>query len=452
MRWGYRHLAVGLMGAAIMQSAQAQDNGGAEAGLTVSPGLFFEDDETRARLGFGATYKTATRTQQFTLGFDGAFDSGYDDIEDSLRSPRLTLSYGLENRNIALNTQASYRRDQIDALIFGQASQSAQTNTSLFRDDLESDFLVIGTGQRADLNTSANLTFGRAAPFGGTLSLGYRTRSYLDTVDPTLLDEETRSAGLALRFTIDPRLTARLSGNVSETDVDDPGTDQRRTSLNAGLDMAVSPLVDVSLTLGATEVISTTPLESTTNDGGSATLSATRALTNGTLSGRIDSNVTAGGRLSTFRADRAFDLRSGGQLSFGAGIGQIDNDDVQALARASWTGETQTGRYALTLNRTLAINSDGESALNSVVSLSWQQDLDRVSSFGTGLSLRDTTRLDGGADTAQANLSLSWRRDLTQNWRVRTTYTHRWSQETGSTDTDDYSVFLGFERNFQWRP
>ena len=438
MRRGRQYFAVGLVGAAIMGPVQAQDSGGTQAELTLSPGLFYEDDETRGRLGFGTTYETATRNQRFTFGFDGAFDSGYDDIADSLRSPRLTMSHGLESRTTALNTQVSYRRDQIDALVFD--------------DDLGSDFLVIGTGQRADLNSSTSLTFGRDAPFGGTVDLGYRTRSYLDTVDPTLLDEETRSAGLALRFAIDPRLTARLSGTVAETDVDGPGTDQRRTSLNAGLDMAVSRTLDASFTVGTTRITDTYPLGSETTEGGTVTLSATRALPNGTLSGRISSDVTAGGRLTTLEVDRAFDLPGGGTLGFGGGIGQIDTGDLQTQARLSWTGETPTAQYTVTLDRALAVNSDGDGAVNSRIGLSWQQDLDRVSSLGTGLSLRDTNRLDTGPDSTQANLSLTWRRDLTQDWGVRTTYTHSWSRETGAADTDDSTLFLGFERDFQWRP
>lgn len=441
------------MGAAIMQTAQAQDSGGTQIGLTLSPGLFYEEDETRARLGFGAVYETGTRNQQFSLGFDGAFDSGYDDLADVLRSPRVTLSYGLENRSTALDATISYRRDQISALVFNEISQSDQIDVLLFGDNANSDFLVIGTGQRADLNASTSLTFGREAPFGGTLKLGYRARSYLDTVDPALLDEETSSAGLSLRFVIDPRVTARLSGSIAETDVDDPGTDQRRTSLSAGLDMAVNRALDVSLDVGATQITSTTPLDAeTTEEGTSAALSATRALPNGTLSGRINSDVTVGGRLTTLQVDRALDLPRGGSLGFGGGIGQVDDGDLQALARLSWSDETPTARYSVTLDRALAVDGDGDGAVNSQLSLSWQQDLDRVSTFGAGLALRNTDRLDSGADTSRTNLSLTWRRDLTRDWGVRTTYTHSWSRETGTEDTDNYTVFLGLERDFQWRP
>lgn len=436
MRSGYKYLAAGLCSAVAMGTAQAQD-GGTQAGLTLSPGLFYEDEETRGRLGFGTTFETATRNQRFAIGFDGAFDSGYDDIADSLRTPRLTLSYGMESRATAVDAQLSYRRAKIDALVFD--------------DDLDSDFLVIGTGQRTDLNTSASLTFGRDAPFGGTFDLGYRTRAYQDTVDPTLLDEETRSAGLSLRFVIDPRLTARLSGRVSETDVDAPGTDQRRETLNAGLDMAVTPTLDASLTLGTTRITDTGPLGSDTTEGATATLSATQDRPNGTLSGSISSDVTTAGRQTTVRVDRNIDLPRG-TLGFGAGFSQLDAGDLQTLARLSWSDETPRAQYGLSLDRTLAVNRDGDSAINSQISLSWQQELDRFSNLGAGLSLRDTDRLGTGADSTQASLSLSWRRDLAQDWGLRTSYTHRWSRETGAADSDDYTVFVGFERGFQWRP
>lgn len=438
MRRGRRYLAAGLVGAVAMGTAQAQDSGGSQVGLTLSPGLFYEDDTSRARLGFGVSYDTATRNQRFSLGLDGAFDSGYDDAADSLRSPRLTMSYGLESRATAVDAQLSYRRDRISALVLD--------------DDLDSDFLVIGTGQRVDLNSSASLTFGRDAPIGGTFDLGYRSREYLDTADPSLLDETTMRAGLALRFTIDPRLTARLSGRVSETDVDGPGTDQRRTSLSAGLDVAVSPTLEAGLTLGASRITDTGLLGTETTEGATATLSATRALPNGSLSGRISTDVTAGGREISLQVDRAMDLPGGGSLGFGGGVARIDGGDVQTQARLSWADATPTARYGLTLDRALAVNREGDSAINSQIGFSWQQDLDRLSTFGADLTLRDTDRLGVGADSTQTNLSLTFRRSLTQDWDLRTTYTHSWSREDGAADTDDYTVFLGFERGFQWRP
>ncbi|MBE0414342.1 hypothetical protein [Yoonia sp.] len=437
MRRRCQYLAAGLCGAAIIGTAQAQD-GGAQAGLTLSPGLSYEDEETRARLGFGARFDSITPTQRFGLAFDGAFDSGYDDIRDSLRAPRLALTYGMESRASALDARLSYQRDRISTLVFS--------------DDLDSDFLVTGTGQRADLNASTSLTFGREAPFGGTVDLGYRSRDYQDTADPTLLDEETRSAGVALRFVIDPRLTARLGARVSQTDEDAPGTDQRRVSLNTGIDIAVNPALDASLTIGTTRITDTGPLGRDTTEGATAALSATQDMPNGTLSGRITTNVTTGGRLTTLEVDRALDLPRG-TLSFGAGLGQIDDGDLQTLARLSWREQAPRAEYGVSLDHRLAVDRDGDSAINSQISLSWQQELDTLSRFGADLSLRDTNRLDAGAaDTRQTSLSLSFRRDLTPDWGLRTSYTHRWSRETGTADSDDSTVFIGLERGFQWRP
>ncbi|MFO8126420.1 hypothetical protein [Yoonia sp.] len=437
MRKRCQYLIAGLVSFVAMGTAQAQD-AGAQVGLSLTPGLSYEDEDSRARLGFGATFDSNTRRQQFSAGFDGAFESGYDDITDSLRAPRLTLSYGIESRATAVNASLSYRRDKISALVVD--------------DDLSSDLLVIGTGQRADLDTRASLTFGRDAPFGGTFDLGYRERSYLDTVDPTLLDENTASAGLSLRFVIDRRLTATLSAQGSETDVDAPGTDLQRVSANAGLNMAVNAALTASLILGRTRITETGLLGTDTTEGGSATLSATQDMPDGAVSGRISSDVTTAGRLTTLRIDRSLDLPRG-TLNFGAGLGQLDSDDLQTLARMSWSDESPRAQYGVTVDRALAVDRDGDSAINSQISLSWQQELDQISSFGAGLSLRDTDRLDPGrADSRQTNLSLTYRRDLTQDWGLRTSYTHRWSSETGAADTDDYTVFLGFERGFQWRP
>lgn len=435
---GQEYIAAALLGAAaLVPGPAAAQDGGLSGTLSLTPGFLYEDDQSGVQLGFGASLQAQTRTQRFSLSLNGAFDSA-DRSESNLSDPRLNLSYGIENRSTALETALSYRRSDIDTLFL--------------EDDLGQEILVLDEGQREDLSVSAALSFGRDAPFGGALNLSHRQLNYLNTTDPSLLDSETQSAGLSLRFEIDRRLTATLAAQVTETDEDGLlGTDQRSESLSVGLDMLVNPALTTSIRMGPSRVTDTFGGIETVQSGFSYALSAVQALPNGTVSGQIDSSITSAGRLTTARIDRQLDLPRGA-LRFGAGLSRVNNTDTQPLVSIGWQQQTPVATFGLLLDSALAVSSDGERAINNRLSLSWTRELDSLSSISASLTVRDTDRLDPGTvDSRQASLSLSWRRDLTQDWALRTSYTHSLTREDGRPDDSDNRVFLGVERSFQWR-
>lgn len=430
------------MGAAALAASPgaAQQEGGVTAGLTLTPGVHYEDERFSPRLGFGAEVRTQTRTQNLALSFNTALD-GTDlssDLSDSLRDPRLNLSYSLENRNTAFETTMSYRRSKISRLFLAEV--------------FDEEFLVLDEGQRSDLNTTAALTFGREAPFGGVLDLRYGQIRYSGTSDPGLRNEDSRAAGLSLRFDVDRRIRMTLAARISETDVAGDGTDQRRESLSLGTELAVSPTLSTSLRIGTSRITETTGGTEQVRDGVTWGLTAEQELPNGSLSGQIDSDLTAAGRLSTARLDREMDLPRG-TLRFGGGVSQQDGGKLTPIASLRWQHAIPTASFQMSYDRSLRVTRAGESGIDNQLGLSWQQEIDPLSQLGLSMTLRQTERLDAGAsDTQQASLSLSWQRDLTQDWALRASYTHRWTRDAGSRDTRENNLFLGLERSFQWRP
>lgn len=440
MTGGQQYIAATLLGATFLGAmpTSAQE-AGLGAAATLTPGVLYEDERLRARLNFGAQITAATRNQRLALDFNGALESERGgSVSDSLRDPRLELSYGLESRQSELEANISYRRARISSLAFD--------------DDLTNDLLVIDDGQREDLNLSTALTFGREASFGGTVNLGYRQRTYLDTTDPSLEDEETRSAGVVLRFEIDKRSTVTLSGRILETQVQDTGLDQQSESLTVGVEQAVTPTLVVSASIGASRITDTIGGFQATREGASYTLSAVQEQPNGTLTGRIASDITAGGRVSTARVERRLELPLG-SLNLALGVGKAGDSTPQPLASLSWLHEMPRATFALALDQAIAVDREGERAVNSQISFNWQQELDSLTSLSAGLNLRETDRLDiGNPDSQQASLTLSLQRTITQDWALRSSYTHRRSRVSGSSDSSEDTFFLGVERGFQWRP
>jgi hypothetical protein len=441
-----QYFAATFLGAVILGTAPiGAQEGGLTAALTLTPGLLYEDEELRTSLGFSTRLDATTRNQSFMLDFSGALESGRGgSFSDSLREPRLGLSYSVESRQSALETNLSYRNARISSLGFVSGLG--------FADDLTNEFLFIGDGRREDLDVSTALSFGREASFGGTLDLGYQKLTYLDTTDPTLQNEETLSAGGTLRFEINQRSTITLTGLISETKVQDTGLDQRNESLSIGIEQAVSPTLSISTSIGTSRITDTVGGLKTTREGANYTLSAMLEQPNGTLSGRVASNITTGGRLSTARVERRIALPLGA-LSFALGVGQVDGSTAQPLANFSWQHEMPRATFSLVLDQELAVDRDGERAVNSQIGVNWQQELNSLSRLSAGLSLQETNRLDpGNPDSQQASLSVSFQRALTQDWTLRSSYTHRRSNLSDGSNSSEDTVFLGVERGFQWRP
>lgn len=440
MGWGHiNHWAILLCATALAPGTAVAQDGGLTAGLVLTPGLSWDDDELSAKLGIGVTLESNTSNQRLSFAFDGAIEEGLTgSLDDNTTDPRLDFSYGRESRNSALSFDLGYRRAEISSLTLD--------------DDLTTDLLILDDGSREDLDIATTLIFGREGPFGATLDLGYREERYIDTTDPNLLDEVTMRAALGLRFRIDPRITATLGTRVSETDVDGAtGTDSRNEAVTAGLELAVNPSLTTEVSIGYSQVTQSFGGTDTTDSGLTYALALLQERPNGTVSAQIRSEITEDGRLTEARVARSLDLTRGA-LSFGIGVSDLENQSLQPLLALSWQQELPRGAVGISLEQTVAVDTDGDSAVNRRLGVNWQQDFDRLTNLSTGLVLRDTEVLSGtGSDLQQIDLSISWRRALTPDWNMLSSYTRTLTSEKGVRDTTDNTLFFGFERGFQWR-
>ncbi|WP_287188256.1 hypothetical protein, partial [Rhodovulum sp.] len=430
--------AVGLvfMGA---QQAPAQDAaGGLVADLRFSQRLTWEDDDFYATTGIGLALTSRTRNPSFGLFLDGGLELGAEGESGvTLADPVLRLTFGHEAASSAIDLSLRYRESDVDTLfeedVFGQ------------------DVLVFDEGTRKDLSTSLGFVFGRDAPFGGSLDLGYSTRRYSGTSDPSLLDEDRTSAALALRFDIDPRIRASLRASVAETDRDGAGRDIRNESLGAGLDLSVTQTLTAGLFLGRTRVVESGAGPRSVEDGLAYRLSLTEQRPNGTLSGSLVSDIDEVGRRTTARIDRDLELRAG-RLRAGVGVSEGSDGDLRPLISLGWAQDLPRGSFGITLDQAFTTDSDGEEALNSQIALSWRQELTPLSSLQTGIRLRDTDFLGGaGVDTRKITLDLVYRHALAGDWDMLGGYTHTLSRQEGASDSRSDEVFIGVEKRVRWR-
>lgn len=440
-RWRSRALAGGMMACAlcIPQFALSQEQTELESGLEVTfsytERLLWDDGDASARSDLGLSLTSETRTQRFAFSVNSSLDKTTSDF--SWEDTSADLRYGIENRNAVLEFDARYLRTDADSLTFDE--------------DLGDGTLVLDEGDREDIRSNVLFEFGRAAPFGGTLRLGYAETNYIDTSSTSLIDSTTQTLGLGLRFDIDPRISARLSFDHSDLDRDG-GLDVRRDTLSAGVTLDVSKTLVADIDLGHTRVIESGSVARTETDGVFTRLALRQEMPNGTLSGSIVSDLDENGRRTTARIDRALELPRA-RLSFGLGLSRNDDSDkTRPLYALNYTQDLPRGEFTVALDQAFSTNSAGTETLNSRLTLSTRQNLTSLSVLTGSLSFRESNVLGAAGDTTQIDLSLNYARSLTEDWTLIGGYTHtRRNRDSGNDDIDDV-VFIGLRTTRLWRP
>ncbi|MEL6960289.1 MAG: hypothetical protein AAGL89_15190 [Pseudomonadota bacterium] len=420
--------------------ASAQD-GGLSANLGLSQGLSWSDEDgTSARTGLTFNITSATRSQELALtlgtGLDLAFGStgpGEETLE--LRDPNTRLAYSIENRQTALTTALTYDRSEVNDFL------ELETEPGL---------LVLDEGNREDITGRTTLEFGREAPFGGSVTLGYAETNYIGTADPDLEDSERINAGLDFRFEIEPRITLTLGYRVSETSFAG-GRDVESERLTSGAEFALSPRTDFTISLGLARESTIEGAVTDIEEGVTYGLTVIQDRPAGSLQFSLDGDVTENGLRTDVTVGGVFETRRG-NFDGRVGLTFDDNGTARPLIALSYSEDLRRARFTVGAEQAFSTTNDGDDVLNTRLSVGYQQDLTSTARFGTNLSYQISDVLGIADDTTRLEIGTSFSRDLTEDWALTARYTYaEVKEDSGDTDTDN-SLFIGFETTFGWRP
>lgn len=442
--WGYIATIMAGGSAAIVAALpvlaqQGQDGGGLSARLGYSELLVAEDGDTSLRSDLDFALTSRTRSQSFSAILGGSFDKQASGIR--LEDPRLSLSYGQETANASFDISAQYRRQELDDA-FGFAP------TAIPGDDP----LLLDQGTRETLNVSTGMSFGDAAPFGGTLTLSYAQSNFLDATATAQSDSETLSGALRLRFDHSAKISQFVALTASDVDRE-IGTDVRSTSLSTGVNLIITPTLTATAELGHTRVERSGDGPRSTEDGFLVRLGLTAERPNGTVGLQFNSDLSENGRRSNLLLDRALQLPRG-NLSAGIGVSQDDeSSDLEPLYRLDFSHELPRARFTANLSQAFSTSTAGVEQLDSRLSLSLQQQLSTVSNFSASLNLQDSNQFGtDSVDSERVSVNLEYSQQLTQHWDLTAGVAHsRTKRSTGPEETDE-RIFVGLRTALEWRP
>jgi hypothetical protein len=435
-------------GAALAQEGGLTLNGLFRQSLEFSDNPDFTADATGTTLqsvtglSFGLDSVTSSDALSIDVGAALRYTLATSDtqpVREGLYDPFLVIAY---ERNSATSL-----------LSFGASIRESDTGDLSFVVDPDSQDLVVDDGTTTRTTLSFGLDTGIGEPFGLSVDAFYQRRTYTDTFDPDLVDNELFRFTGAARFRVTPTTTASLIAAYS--DDNDFGTSdfERLTRrLGFGVDHEFSPSQAISLDVTSDVIDTTDGGITTTDEGYSFILAYDQEVTNGNFSIEASSILENIGAQNTISFSRSLDLPDG-NLAFVLGINNYGSSDIYGLLGIEYARQFRDAVFSARVRQELdQSTTSNDEFLNRLIEFDYSKEINSVSSWQASVGYFQSEDLSDGSNTERSNFQISYRRDLTQDWDFVGGYRYRGLNSTDEADRTSNTLFLTLERPFETRP
>lgn len=424
-RSGTSLVALGLSALVTTSPAVAQEGPGREGRLSYGTGLNYDfNDGLSSSTDVALSFVTRTPLDSFAFGFGtqlyGDFtDGGSDDFE--FRNWFADLDYQRRVADSAIAFSLGYRETQLDDEV-----------------DTSGPVIIINDDGSSAV-TSASLRYEtglEGGPFGLSVDLSYRDRSYTGTTDPDLTDSTTTSADVLARFAISPSSALRLRAGITHTD-EEVGTDTETTYVGVG----ASTETGNGLTVTG-DILFDRSEGTTTEDGLGIDLNVTQQRPYGSVSGTLASRIDEAGRRTTLRVGRSVGTPTG-ELSYSLGlVDQEGQSGLEVIGDVSYSMATPRGGDFTVRAARDAGTDDTDTVISTSLRLAYSEPINAVSRWDASLGYFATDEL-GGDEDSRTTATLGYTRDLTSEWSLNTGYEYS-RDEDGE---DENAVFFNITRD-----
>lgn len=442
-------LAFALAGPAAAQEELLGLVGGLTATVDLSFGLVYDDDtgttfESDVLIGLSSV----TRNQAFTFNLGSGLDAG-DGLRDGdayeFARPTADLDYVFNNGASQLSFGVDYSSRDIDGTIDDPLSFDP---TDLIEDD----------GTLATTNLAFGVAIGLDRSVGASFDYTLEDRTYADTADPALVDTETETFNLALRFTPSRTLNYNATAElIRDEEADAVNTLREISRFGLSADWRATPSLSVNASIGHATIDSTVDVGlmrvTTTVDGFEGALGLVRDMRNGSATADLSRELTVNGPLDRLTAGRAMELANGGSLGFSLGVASFDSGANRVIGNVTFSRPTRHGSLALSFDRNVSVDGDELDIQRTSASAAYTYEIDRISdvTFDMSYAAIDTITA-GGSDTERTDFGITYTRELTGDWAFSAGLGYGESRSSTAADSTDREAFLTLERTFSFRP
>ena len=398
------------------------------------------DEGTRSNTALDFRLGSVTRNQALIFEADTDLVYNFSNTEDGLEieNPALRLDYRLSNRTSEFSLGTSYRRSEI--------------NDRIFDETLDED-IIVGTGLREITSYETGLRLGIGTPLEFSSSYRRTQSDFSELVGTDVNDSLTETFSAQLDAQISPVLLTTLSYSRRDRDEDGTGTDSTRDSFGLSANYTVSATTRLRAGLNYTDNESVSATGRSASSGLGFSLGATHDRPNGSLSADYRANETINGTRQNISFGRSYTFRRG-DASFSVGASKLDGLDAEPVLNASLGLDLdRSSRLGLSLNQAAATSNDDTESIRTRFSVDYSRELSRVSDISAGIQVSSRNEQGLGAvDEDSLRFDVEYRYALDRDWDLVSGYSFTTVQQDGAEDRETSRIFIGVQRNFDFRP
>ena len=404
------------------------------------------------KLSFG--YENRRANDTLTLDFSGLLRAneppGGSPIFDD-RSAR--FAYDRQGINSTFSFGADYNFASVNSL-------DPFDDDQFFDDEpLDENDLTLDQGDREQISTRFSFETGLNGPIGFILDGRYREQDYSGTTDPDLFETEVLNLSGTTRFTLSPVTETRVVLRYEDYSADDSvQTDRQTSSVNLGLEQALSETDRLDVSLGFQQIETDQTIlgirQSNTDSGTIGNVELTRELTRGMIGTTFDLRESVNGRTATWLVSREMPLPRGG-VSISLGASSDVDDTIRPVGSIDFTHEMLRSTLTASLEREVVTSSESNELRTTRASVGYNYEINSLSDLSFSANFAEQTQIGGVtavSDTTRLDLRATYSRDITEDWQISSGYEYRVRDETGMGSATSNRIFLTLEREFALRP
>ncbi|MBC7139193.1 MAG: hypothetical protein H5U17_10720 [Defluviimonas sp.] len=392
----------------------------------------------------GLSYEATTRVSRLNFGLSGTFEAG--DMPQEKSSGQIT----------ARAANLGYQRQGPNSLLqFDTRMQRNRASGDVVFDDFTGEDLVVSGGDRETLQAGGGLQLGIEGPLGASLSGSYSQTRYFDTPTDTA-GHDRYSLDAETRLQLAPVTNLFVTSGISRDERDDERnytTEDRFYGIGVGHELSAGTRLRFDLRQTEIETSETLPdgsRSTETESGAGVILDVSTDRPNGTLGLGFSSLLYDTSRRETLSLSRNLETRGGSVLALSLGATHSENG-INPAVTAEWIHEGKRDRFAANLSQQVGGDEDTE-VLRTSLGLSWDRELTQLSTLGASVSLADSSPTsDDGDQSRRTTFTLDYTHDLTEDWAMAASLSHRKIESDSEDDRSNNTLFLGLERSFKRR-
>lgn len=398
-------------------------------------------------LNFGLNTATSNQSLGVNAGFKlraGELPSD-SDIDTGFVEPRLSFNYMREGADAVLNVDGSY--DERDISFTPAVGDFTDENGLIV---LPPDFEDLeGSGTRRNYSLSTSLETGLNAPLGFVFDASVRGISY-DQQSASLDDNIRYAAGVRANLRFTEVTTGFASYNFDHFEAEDAEDTERDThAVEVGVSQQLSQRASFEAAIGFSEIDEELFGISTSSSGATGRFSFDYLMPDGSINTSYSTSRDQDGARHTVNVGRTFNLPNG-QFVIDIGATQEESGDPDLIGSLNYTRNLPTGVVRVGLNRNVATTSEDEERITTTADLGYDHEINSISSieFDLSFGLSEATGGINNDDTRRTDVTASYNRRVTEDWRMSTGVEYRIRDEDVSGKSDSTSIFLTLNRDF----